>query len=204
MGRGKIGIFGIVVNMLPSEVVKAIFKLRDRGKTIVEIAKELDISKNTVLKYLKRYNSYENYLKEFKEKEYKKQAYIPTPNQNIAINRIITKQAIDYSTEQLAKQYTIFKIVNEELEDLAKKLDISIEELLKIMIHYFKRLPRYLELEEENKKLKEKIEMYEEVFKLIRPEVQSFVKDLILLNHAIENKNREFLIKLLVGGENNA
>jgi len=188
---------------LSEEIVKAIFEARKKGLTIPQIANELGINKNTVYKYLKIYGSYENYLAILKEKEYKKTAFTPVPAVTTAVRRMIDREVIDYSTKYLAKQHAIYKIFESELEELANKLDVDIEELLRLMIYYFKKIPEYLKLKEENLKLKEELQSYKEVVNLIvsllDEELFRRLKELVAINTAIETKSKEFLLKLIGG-----
>lgn len=193
-----------MVKALEPEIVKAIFEGKNKGLTVREIAKELGISIGVVDRYLKVYGSFENYLMSKKEKEYKRTAYMGIPSQSTAVTRIIGKEAIEYSSKYLAKQHTIFKVVESELEELANKLDISIEELLRIMVSYFKTtVPEYLKLKQENSILKEKLRVYEEainfIVSLLDEELYTRLKELVAVSTAVETKSKEFLLKLIGG-----
>jgi len=192
----------MVSEELDKETVRQIFDLRDMGHSIYKIADILGIHYQTVRKYLKRYNSFEEYLRDKLEKEIKQTMKKSMTTQDTAIKREIEAKLLDITAEELAKLYSYAYAVK-KYESIAHELGMTTEQLIKEAVEFYTRYyPEYKELKEENRIMKEAIRLLIEIL-----DEESFNKRLQLyaIEKAVEKMEKEDIMRLfknLWGGVN--
>lgn len=178
---------------LDDETVRQIFELRDMGHSVRRIADVLGLHRNTVHKYLTKYSSFEEYLRQKLEKEIKKEMKTTATTQKTAIERVIQHKLVDLTAKELAKLYS-YSFEMKKYENIAHELGMTTEELIRHAVDFYTQLyPRYRELEEENRILKEALK---EVVAILDEESFNKRLQMYAIEKAIEKMEKDDIIRL--------
>jgi len=183
----------MVSEELDKETVRQIFDLRDMGHSIYSIADMLNIHYQTVRKYLKRYSSFEEYLRDKLEKEIKRTMKKSMTTQDTAIKREIEAKLLDITAQELAKLYSYAYAVK-RYESIAHELNMTTEQLIKEAVEFYTQsYARFKELEEENKVLRDAVKLLIEIL-----DEESFNKRLQLyaIEKAVEKMEKDDIMRL--------
>jgi len=118
--------------MKSEELIKKILEYKEYGMRDKQIAEDLGIPVEEVKRIVKELK------KEGRLKGLKSVVFKPTVELKTAINRLLNKYLVEYSLERFKEVLEVYEVVYENLNEEARKFNLSLPELVKDVILFWK------------------------------------------------------------------